>query len=723
MIPPSVTASDENNVKTEPVVVELSGVESKKLVLPTPKVPIIPNFPPKVTSRFSTHTVSDPDLAASFEEHADKMISERVGSFKPPKPAKRQRAELAFTSYAYMKLVTLRDLGPTEVGGFGITDPDNPLGDHVLLIRDLYIPKQRCSAVTVQFDDDGLQDMTEELTDLGYQMRDFFRVWIHTHPGDDPNPSGQDEETFEEVFGDCDWAVMYILARGGDEYARIRFNAGPGAQGKLEPYVSFESRQVLSLKELEKEYYEKVTQYSAYQVSHYPAHSHRSTNSHHHHGGGGSSGKATGGEATTVGHRKVGSLSTSDPYRYRDARPGDYWFPSYEFNNYIEQELPKKLGHRSRVGFTSPGPGTRTISTPTHSSVPGFMKTAEDLIEERANRRIEADLGRSSDLFETELYELAGDETLGIGLADLTDEDIEEFDDYSAVIDKIKAEHFPDPVEVSTTQGEDCLVSDICWKHVQVYDIGLFDFGALIEMDDVLSRIPWEDTANVVMALGDSFPWSKLSWDHLKRIDFNNMPPELNDLLTESQKAALANEACRQQVEADEELVYESSRDQVDFLSARFKSHRVFPGDWQQVCDDLVLAGLSSSDLAQLTETLPQLSRHYILKTFPLLLRSLVDRRALIRDSNTGALRPIVKFIYKVFEMNDIVKEMVEEACEPVDIFRTIDRNCIALLSAFNVSSCWIGDGTLVLEDDELEDVAADEETVILAQPKDGEEE
>jgi hypothetical protein len=34
--------------------------------------------------------------------------------------------------------------------------------------------------------------------------------------------------TFRIVFGRCDWSLMFILARGGATYARLRFRAGPG---------------------------------------------------------------------------------------------------------------------------------------------------------------------------------------------------------------------------------------------------------------------------------------------------------------------------------------------------------------------------------------------------------------------------------------------------------------------------------------------------------------
>jgi len=43
-------------------------------------------------------------------------------------------------------------------------------------------------------------------------------------------PSITDEQTFLRVFGSCHWAVLFILARSGRTYARLRFNVGPGGQ-------------------------------------------------------------------------------------------------------------------------------------------------------------------------------------------------------------------------------------------------------------------------------------------------------------------------------------------------------------------------------------------------------------------------------------------------------------------------------------------------------------
>lgn len=98
---------------------------------------------------------------------------------------------------------------------------------------------QSTSCVSVVFDDQSVADYFEQQVDLGYKPEQFARVWLHTHPGDCPYPSGTDEETFSRVFGNCDWAVMFILARGGQTYCRLRFNTGPCVQVELPVEVEY----------------------------------------------------------------------------------------------------------------------------------------------------------------------------------------------------------------------------------------------------------------------------------------------------------------------------------------------------------------------------------------------------------------------------------------------------------------------------------------------------
>lgn len=132
---------------------------------------------------------------------------------------------LRFTPYAWSKLLYLRDLGQTEVGGFGISSEHD-----LFLIEDLRLIQQNCTAMTVAFEDEAVADFFDEQIDAGRQPEHFGRVWVHTHPGNSAEPSGTDEETFARVFDSAAWSVMFILAQGGETYARLKFGCGPGAE-------------------------------------------------------------------------------------------------------------------------------------------------------------------------------------------------------------------------------------------------------------------------------------------------------------------------------------------------------------------------------------------------------------------------------------------------------------------------------------------------------------
>jgi hypothetical protein len=144
------------------------------------------------------------------------------------------RPVLRFTPYAWAKLEYLRDYGPTEVGGFGRSAP----GD-LLLVEDLLLPQQADSPVTVEFGDEAVADLFDRQIDAGLRPEQFARIWIHTHPGVSALPSSIDERTFTRVFGDCDWALMMILARGGATYARLQLRAGPGLARRLPVAVDY----------------------------------------------------------------------------------------------------------------------------------------------------------------------------------------------------------------------------------------------------------------------------------------------------------------------------------------------------------------------------------------------------------------------------------------------------------------------------------------------------
>ena len=138
---------------------------------------------------------------------------------------KPSKLSLRFRPPAWAKLLYLRDAGETEIGGFGITSPDDPL-----LVEAIQLIDQKTSPIHVEFLDTSVADFFDAQVDAGRRPEQFARIWIHTHPGSSPQPSVTDEETFARVFGRTDWALMFILARGGQSYARLRFTAGPGAE-------------------------------------------------------------------------------------------------------------------------------------------------------------------------------------------------------------------------------------------------------------------------------------------------------------------------------------------------------------------------------------------------------------------------------------------------------------------------------------------------------------
>ena len=45
------------------------------------------------------------------------------------------------------------------------------------------------------------QDFFDTQIDAGYRPEQFAHIWVHTNPGDCPQPSMTDEETFDRVFG------------------------------------------------------------------------------------------------------------------------------------------------------------------------------------------------------------------------------------------------------------------------------------------------------------------------------------------------------------------------------------------------------------------------------------------------------------------------------------------------------------------------------------------
>ena len=170
---------------------------------------------------------------------------------------------LRFSPTAWAKLLYLRDLGDTEVGGFGISAPDD-----LLLVEDVRLVRQVCSLAHVAFDDAAVADFFDEQVDQGRHPQQFARLWLHTHPGNCPRPSSTDEETFERVFGRAEWAVMFIVARTGPTYARLSFHVGPGGAIEVPVEVDYRCRFPGCDQEAWKQEYFSNVQIDATKVAH-----------------------------------------------------------------------------------------------------------------------------------------------------------------------------------------------------------------------------------------------------------------------------------------------------------------------------------------------------------------------------------------------------------------------------------------------------------------------
>lgn len=139
-----------------------------------------------------------------------------------------ERPTIRFTPFAWSKLLFLRDCGDTEVSGFGIHATDD-----MLLIEDVRLVTQQCTAASVQFSDAAAQDVFDHSADILSPDNHAGRIWIHTHPGDCARPSDADEKTFARCCSSVPWAVMIIIAANGDTYARLQFNIGPRCSRRL----------------------------------------------------------------------------------------------------------------------------------------------------------------------------------------------------------------------------------------------------------------------------------------------------------------------------------------------------------------------------------------------------------------------------------------------------------------------------------------------------------
>jgi len=149
----------------------------------------------------------------------------------------------------------MRDAGETEVGGYGITPTEDPL-----LITDFCLIKQKCTEVEVKQDEEDSARFVEKMFDSGIAPWQCQNIWIHTHPGNGPDPSGQDETNFNKSFSHPHWAIFFIVARGGATYCRVRHNVGPGIEVEIDHEIDYSAEfRGTDHKAWEEEYKNNVT--------------------------------------------------------------------------------------------------------------------------------------------------------------------------------------------------------------------------------------------------------------------------------------------------------------------------------------------------------------------------------------------------------------------------------------------------------------------------------
>jgi len=112
----------------------------------------------------------------------ERAANEVLPACRRNEPWEPQSLRLSPTAWA--KLLFLRDLGNTEVGGFGITAADD-----LPYVEDVQIVRQVCTEASVAFDDQAVADFFDRQVDLGRHVSCFARIWLHTHPGNFAEPS------------------------------------------------------------------------------------------------------------------------------------------------------------------------------------------------------------------------------------------------------------------------------------------------------------------------------------------------------------------------------------------------------------------------------------------------------------------------------------------------------------------------------------------------------
>jgi len=113
-----------------------------------------------------------PQKPNKTEIQANLKQAKRKLSWQVEKETERtKRLALRFSPTAWAKLLYCRDKSDNEVGGFGITEPDD-----LLFVKEFVTVKQEVTAVSVKFDDVSVANLFEDQVDLGRKPEQFETV-------------------------------------------------------------------------------------------------------------------------------------------------------------------------------------------------------------------------------------------------------------------------------------------------------------------------------------------------------------------------------------------------------------------------------------------------------------------------------------------------------------------------------------------------------------------
>lgn len=141
---------------------------------------------------------------------------------------------LKFSLDAWLKLVYMCQKADTEISGYGVTAFEDPL-----LVIDFRLVDQESTVYTSNMSDDGVANYMDEMIDEGYAVKQFSRVWIHTHPFDGAEPSHVDEECFARSFVEQDYGIMVIVSKTCNVYARLTHFKPPSSSVRLDVRVDW----------------------------------------------------------------------------------------------------------------------------------------------------------------------------------------------------------------------------------------------------------------------------------------------------------------------------------------------------------------------------------------------------------------------------------------------------------------------------------------------------